>query len=417
MHILEAGLRTGGPANSDHPAGGPFTSVPALDAAPRILFVDNQVSDFIQYRLSLAAVLRNSGWDVHVALPKEEGLEEIVRQNLTVHSFYIKRMSLRPLDELRTLIALLRVYRRLQPTLVHHFCLKPSLYGGLAARLCHVPSAVSTFTGLGHLFTAQSLTVRVLRRFTVTALRFCFRHANHVAVFQSGIDRDRLVREEIVPAERAVVISGSGVDLSVFRSKPEPGGIPVVLMACRLLWEKGVAEFVAAASGLRRQGIQARFVLVGEPDAGHPSAIPISTLTKWRDSGDVEWLGWRNDMAALIAASHIVCLPSYYGEGIPRVLIEAAATGRPIIGTASCGCEIIRHGENGLIVPPRDSEALADAFAQLLQDAPLRRTMGIRGHEIVAGGFSLEAVIYANCAVYRSILPTGSGLPVTATEL
>jgi glycosyltransferase involved in cell wall biosynthesis len=385
-------------------------------AAPRILFVDNQVRDFFQYRLSLASALRACGWEVHVALPREEELEEIVPNDVIGHSFYMKRMSVRPLDELRTLVELLGVYRRVRPTLVHHFCLKPSLYGGLAARLCQVPSVVSTFTGLGYLFTARSPTARALRRFTVAGLRFGFRHANHVAVVQSENDRNRLVRGGIVPADRAVVINGSGVDLSVFRFKPEPRGMPVVLMACRLLWDKGVAEFVAAASGLRRLGVRARFVLVGEPDFGHPSAIPMSTLITWRAAGDVEWLGWRDDMPALIAASHIVCLPSYYGEGIPRVLIEAAATGRPIIATESCGRELIRHGLNGLIVPARDSEALADALLQLLQDAPRRRMMGRRGQAIVASGFSLERVIHANFAVYRSILTTSEALPVTATK-
>src|SRR5262249_12301663 len=173
-------------------------------------------------------------------------------------------------------------------------------------------------------------------------------------------------------------------------------GRPVVLMASRLLWSKGVGEFVTAARVLRNRGIRARFVLVGEPDSGHPSAVPVRTLAHWREARYVEWPGWQLDMPALIAQSHIVCLPSYYGEGVPRILLEAAASGRPIIGTDTPGCrEIVRHGHNGLLVPAGDGEALAGAIAQLIENAPLRADMGNRGREIAGIEFSVERVIDA----------------------
>jgi glycosyltransferase involved in cell wall biosynthesis len=185
-----------------------------------------------------------------------------------------------------------------------------------------------------------------------------------------------------------------------------------------MLWEKGVAEFVAAARALRLRGIRARFVLVGEPDDGHPSAIPVPTLRQWRAAGDVEWLGWRDDMATVIAQSHIVCLPSYYGEGMPRILVEAAASGRPVIGTDFSGCrEIIHHGQNGLVVPPHDVEALEGAIAQLIENAPLRAAMGTRSREIAASGFSLETVIDVNLAAYRSVLRNRGGLQLLTTAI
>src|SRR5262249_40107504 len=153
----------------------------------------------------------------------------------------------------------------------------------------------------------------------------------------------------------------------------EPDGSPVVLMASRVLWEKGVGEFVTAARALRARGVRARFVLVGEPEQGHPSAVPMRTLEHWRHAGEVEWPGWRRDIPACMAQSHLVCLPSYYGEGVPRVLLEAAASGRPIVTTDSPGCrEVVRDGENGLLVPARDAEALARALAQLIENGPLR---------------------------------------------
>jgi glycosyltransferase involved in cell wall biosynthesis len=378
--------------------------MPPIQGVPRVLFVDNQVSDFVRYRMVMASKLRDAGFDVHVAVPREPGVEDILGHGIPVHIFYLRRNSTWLLDELRSWFSLLRLYRKLRPTLVHHLSLKPTLYGGISARICAVPAAVSTLTGLGHPFTKSNPQMRVLRPIIEVGLRFAFGHPNHFVIFQNPDDRARLLASGVVPDDRAVLIRGSGVNLSLFTPEPEPNGPPVVLMASRLLWDKGVREFVAAARALRVRGMQARFVLVGEPDHSHPSAVPVATLERWRNGGDVEWLGWQENMPALIAQSHIVCLPSYYGEGVPRILVEAAASGRPIIAADFPGCrEVIRHGENGLLVPPRDREALAEAIARLIGSTPLRADMGAIGREIVAREFSLEKVIDANLAVYRDL--------------
>jgi glycosyltransferase involved in cell wall biosynthesis len=394
--------------------------MPPIDSVPRVLFVDNQVSDFLQYRMVLAHTLRDAGFDVHVAVPREPGLEDISRHNIHVHIVYLRRKGTWPLDELHCWISLLRLYRRLRPTLVHHICLKPTLYGGIAARIAGVPAVVNTLTGLGYLFMTRTVKTRVLRWIVARGLRFSFRHHNHRVILQNPDDRACLLANGILPLDCGVIINGSGVDLSLFTPKPEPDGPTVVLMASRLLWTKGVGEFVSAARALRGRGIRARFVLVGEPDYGHPSSVPLPTLEHWRDAGDVEWLGWRCDMPALTAQSHIVCLPSSYGEGIPRILVEAAASGRPIVTADSPGCrEVVRHGENGLLVPIHDGESLIAALAQLIENAPVRAAMGTRGREIAVSEFSLEQVIDANLAVYRSLLasiPSCEAGPLMAPE-
>jgi glycosyltransferase involved in cell wall biosynthesis len=382
-----------------------------IEAKPRLLFVENQVSDFLKDRIGLVRIVQEAGYEVHVAVPQELGLTDISRESIVVHNIYLQRTSTWPLDELRCLISLYQLYRRVRPTLVHHIGLKLTLYGGIAARCAGVLAVANTLTGLGYLFTTDTLKIRVLRSIVVGALRFSLKHPRHRFIFQNPDDRDCLLTRSNLSGHRAVLIKGSGVDLSLFMPEPEPDGRPVVLMASRLLWLKGVGEFVAAAQALRARGTRARFVLVGEPDYGHPSAIPIGTLEYWRGAGDVEWVGPRHDMPALIRQSHILCLPTSYGEGIPRILLEAAASGRPIVATDSPGCrEIVRHGQNGLLVPVGDSEALVEALVQLIENVPLRTAMGTRGREIAVTEFSSAQVINANLAVYRSLLPWSSPL-------
>ena len=248
-----------------------------IDAAPRILFVDHQVNDFLQHRLVLAHTLREAGFDVHVALPREPGLEDISREGVPVHAIYLRRLSTQPLDELCALVSLIRLYRRLRPTLVHHIGLKPTaLWQHRRRAITGVPAVVNTLTGLGYLFTTRTMKTRILRSIVAGGLRFSFARQNHRVIFQNPDDRDCLIASGTVLEDNAVLIKGSGVNLSLFTPEPEPDGPPVVLMASRLLWAKGVGEFVAAARALRARGIRARFVLVGEPDYGHPSAIPLA---------------------------------------------------------------------------------------------------------------------------------------------
>jgi glycosyltransferase involved in cell wall biosynthesis len=171
-----------------------------------------------------------------------------------------------------------------------------------------------------------------------------------------------------------------------------------------MLWDKGIREFVEAARLLRSERVNARFALVGGSDEGNPAAVPTEQLEAWARSGDIEWWGKREDMPEAFAASHVVCLPSVYGEGVPKVLIEAAACGRPIVTTDSPGCrEIVRHNVNGLLVPIRDHLALADALRRLISDPSLRRQMGKRGREIVLEEFTVKSVVEETLALYDSL--------------
>jgi glycosyltransferase involved in cell wall biosynthesis len=374
---------------------------------PRVLFVDNDVNSFFSYRIEMARAARDAGFDVHVAAPQGKAADILRAEGLSYHPIPMTRSGLAPWKEFTTIAALFRLYGRLKPDLVHHLRLKPVLYGGLAAYGARVPAVVGLLTGLGYVFIADSRKALVMRKLVVLSCKVAFNHTNQRIIFQNPDDQSVFIQNQILPASQTALIKGSGVDIHTYLPTPEPEGIPVVVLASRMLRDKGVIEFVEAARDLKAAGISARFVLVGETDPGNPTAISAEQLRGWADEGIVEWWGHRNDMKKVLAQANVVCLPSLR-EGVPKVLIEAAASGRSIVTTDAPGCrEIVRNGENGLLVPVRNSKALADALRLLIESAPLRAQMGARGREIAVSEFSVERVVNETLDVYRELLASG----------
>lgn len=372
---------------------------------PRIVFVDNSVNAFRRDRMQLVQAARDLGLEIHVAAPPALTAAEST-DAFTYHPIPMTRKGTSMWKEPATVLALLRLYRNLRPTLVHHLRLKPVLYGSLAANLAGVPAVVNTLTGLGFVFTDASEKTAPVRKWVEMGCRRAFRHGNLRVIFQNPDDRAVFIRKGIVTGEQAAVIKGSGVDLSSYRPSPEPDGLPIVILASRMLWDKGVAQFVEAARMLKSEGVQARFALVGEPDPENPATIPYEQLEVWHECGEIEWWGLKDprDMPQVLANSHIVCLPSYR-EGIPRILIEAAASGRPIVTTDAPGCrEVVRPGVNGIVVPSRDTSSLASALRFLIQNRETRITMGTNNREIAVQEFSQELVVEQFVSVYRDLL-------------
>ena len=310
-----------------------------------------------------------------------------------------------PLKEVGVIRQLTAIYRRLQPDIVHHVAVKPVLYGSIAARLARVPGVVNAMAGLGYLYMSSNVTVKLARPLLRVLMRTLLNNDRTRVILQNPDDVALMCDSGTVSRERVVLIRGSGVDPEVYRQQPEPEGVPVVMLASRLLWDKGVGEFVEAANLLRAEGSEARFVLVGDGDDANPASVDAATLEAWRQGGSIELWGRRDDMPDVLAQAHVVCLPSYR-EGVPRVLIEAASCGRAIVTTDAPGCrEIVHHGENGLLVPVRDAAALADAIRTLLDDPGLRARMGNAGRELVRNEFTIDAVVEATLDVYQALLP------------
>ncbi|KRT53970.1 glycosyltransferase family 4 protein [endosymbiont of Ridgeia piscesae] len=375
-----------------------------MPAVREILYVVNDADFFLSHRLPLARTMADAGWQVHVATPESPAVETIVQQGMRHHPIRMSRRGINPLGEITAFRSLLALYRGLRPDLVHHVTIKPVFYGGIAARLARLPAVVNALTGLGYLYSHQSLKARLLRFVVGRGLRLALRHRNSRVIVQNPDDGEQLERAGIVARNRQVLIKGSGVDMQAFAPRPEPDGKPLLILASRMLWSKGVGEFVEAARLLNQRGTQARFVLAGASDSGNPAAIPQSQLESWHREGVVEWWGRCTDMPGVFAQANLVCLPSCYGEGVPKVLIEAAACGRAIVTTDIPGCrEIVRDGENGLLVPPGESEALAEALLRLIADREVRLAMGRRGRAIAESEFSLEAVVASTMQLYREL--------------
>lgn len=368
---------------------------------PQLLFFVTEDYYFVSHRLTLALAARQAGYDVCVVTRVRDSGDIIRAAGLRVIPFENARSGLNPFVEVGTLCRLILLYRRERPDLVHHVAMKPVLYGTIAARLSGRAPIVNAVAGMGWLFTSGSGLARRLKHVVHWALRRVL--SAGLAVVQNPDDA-HLLTELGVPASQIRRVPGAGVDLHQFRPRETPVGTPVVILPARLLWDKGVGEFVAAARLLRQRGVEARFLLAGEPDPINPASIPSDVIATWVREGVVEHLGWVADMATLLATCHLVCLPSYR-EGLPKSLIEAAAAGKPIVTTDVPGCrEVVTSGDNGFLVPPRDVDALAEALARLIEDPELRRQMGARGRLRAEREFGLDAVIQQTLAIYRETI-------------
>jgi glycosyltransferase involved in cell wall biosynthesis len=377
---------TSGPGEFSSPIEAVWDSAPGRPK-PKLLLLVTEDWYFYGHRLYLARAAREAGYDVALATHVAEYGERIRAEGIKLIPIRLSRTSRNPFSEVLATIELAKIYRKENPDIIHHVAMKPILYGSWAARFSGQRAVVNEFAGLGYVFTGTKRSTRLTRAVVSEMLRSAFKGASVVAVFQNVDDYDALHFRAIVSPPITKVIQ-PGVSEDEFVPTPEAAGEPIILLAGRMLWDKGVGEFVKAAEIIRGRGIQARFVLAGRRDPSNPSSISEEQLRTWQAGGTVEWWGQREDMPAIMAAVHIVALPSYR-EGFPKVLLEAAASMRPVVATDVPGCrEIVRDGENGLLVPPRDAGALAEALVRLIDSPGLRRRMGERGRQIITRDFT-----------------------------
>lgn len=375
-----------------------------LSRAHRLLFVVNNPAFFLSHRLPLALAAQRAGYEVHVATMAGASVVEIQSHGLTLHVIPMTRSGKNPFKEVRSVWALWRLFRRVQPDLVHLVTIKPVLYGGIAARLARVPGMVAAISGLGFVFVSTSWKVRLLRVIVGRLYRLALGHPNSRVILQNGSDREVLTALGAIKESQVVLIRGSGVDLDAYAGKPEPSAPIIAIMVARLLRDKGVQEFIEAARLLKQSNVPVTMRLVGSVDPGNPASMAQAEIDQAHRDGLIDALGERRDIAALYASAHIAVLPSYR-EGLPKSLIEAAACARAVVTTNVPGCrDAIVPDSTGILVPPRDAAALAEAIKRLVLDPALRQHMGQEGRRWAEREFNVQEVCSRHLAIYADLL-------------
>lgn len=374
----------------------------------KIIFFANSDWYLFNFRLSLAKALRARGHEVLLISPPGEYGARLQEQGFRWQALPMNRKSLNPLQEARLLAHLSRLYRIEKPDLVHHFTIKSVVYGSIAAMRARVPARVNAVAGMGYVFTNNALKARFLRPIVRRLMAWVLQGQQARLILQNSDDVAAFSKARLVSDQSVRLIKGSGVDLARFQPSAQNDQAATeptrVVLAARLLWDKGIAEYVAAARHLQAQGLAIRFLLAGAPDSGNPTAIPQATLDQWSREGVVELLGQVGDMASLFAKADIAVLPSYR-EGLPKSLIEAAACELPLVTTDVPGCrEVVTHEVDGLIVPVKDAMALAQAIARLHGAPEWARQLGRAARQRALMEFDERIVIDRTLGVYRELL-------------
>lgn len=373
----------------------------------KILYTVTDDWYFLSHRLHVARAVREEGCEVLVVTSPGPRVPEILAEGFQHRPLRFHRtIKTQPLN-LPVLTGLRHIYREESPDLVHHVSFLPVLLGTLAARSAGVPAIVNAITGLGHAFMEGGLRRRTLRFIMERAYRIALARGDCLALFQNEEDRRRFLSDGLAREDASICIPGSGVDTDLFRPCERPAeGVPIILHASRMLWSKGVGSTVEACRLLRRREVQHRLVLAGRTHPSNPESIPEARLFGWQEEGVAEWIGHQEDMPRVLAAAHVVCLPTLYREGVPKVLLEAAASGRPIVTTDVPGCrDVVEDGVNGFVVPTREPRRLADALQVLLENDNLRLRMGAAGREKILSGFSKEIIVKHTLDCYAQLLP------------
>jgi len=386
------------------------STAPGAAQRPKLLFLVTEDWYFCSHRLPAAHAARAAGFDVVVATRVRAHGDRIRDEGFTLRPIGWRRRGDGLVGAARAISGIARLYRAERPDIVHHVALKPVLFGGIALRFAFpapesAPVAIDSIMGLGSRFSAASFGARLRRPSLGIALRLAAGGKRGRVIVQNPEDRDALIALGLVP-QRIVMIRGSGVDCNHFRALPDPEATTVtVALVSRMLHAKGVLDAAAAIRLLRGRGHPVELLLAGPSDPDNRGSLTAKTLISLTTHPGIEWLGPVADVRAVWRRAAIAVLPSTYGEGVPKALLEAAACARPIVASDVPGCrEVVRPGETGLLVPPRDIQGLADAIAALAGDPVRRKAMGRAGRELIEREFAEAIVARETLAVYDAAL-------------
>jgi glycosyltransferase involved in cell wall biosynthesis len=375
---------------------------------PKIVFFISEDWYFLSHRRVLAEACRAAGWEVVIATHVTDRAALIRDAGFILEPIPLWRGGMNPVVDLATVWAMIGVLRRHRPAVLHAVGLKPVLYGNIAAWIAGTPHIVSALAGMGSVLSGASKSVGLVRRLVQTALRPLLNRRQVRVLVQNDDDRAQVLANRFAPAARIETIRGSGVDLALFPPQPMPPAPPVVFaLVARMLIDKGVPEAVDAARMLRSKGVPVILRLVGAPDPENPMSLDETRLRAMAAEPGIEWLGARSDIVSVWRDAHVAVLPSWR-EGMPKALLEALASGRPVITTDTTGCrDVIEPGVEGLLVPLKDPPALAEAMERLATDPALRATMAIAARTRAEARFDQRQVAAAHLDLYRAMMAEG----------
>jgi len=369
----------------------------------KLLYIVAKAEYFLSHRLSLAEKAEASGFNIAVATtPFKKGDH---RKIIGIKRFPVKfkRGSLNIFAELKVLFSLYKAFKKFKPSLVHNVALKPALYGGGIARILKIPR-VSSINGFGYIFTSNQIKAKLLKPIVKLAIKIILGDSSSCIMVQNQQDYDTC--KKLLPKSLVCLVSGSGVSIRNFYPvKHDPKRAFTFALVSRMLWTKGIGEFVEAAKLFKKDnpGSNTRFLLVGEPDFENPESIPVATLKQWNHEGIVEWLGHVDVMQEIYSISDVAVLPSYR-EGLPKSLLEAMSCGLPIITTDAIGCRDLVAEGNGIKVPIKNVQALKRAFEQCEGNKLVCRIMGSKGRELVEKFYSDDTVNSKIINIYKQVL-------------
>lgn len=370
----------------------------------KIIYIVNVDWFFISHRLPIALEALRQGYEVYIFAKDTGKMDYLKSLGINIYPINLERGSINPFQSLKLLFDLREKITSIQPDVIHLVTIKPVLIGGLASILAKVPSIVYAISGLGFIFTNTMLKAKILRLGIIPLYRLALSAKNKIVIVQN-LDDLRILRQYVsIPESQTVLIPGSGVDLKQFDFQPLPLTNKIVLMACRLLADKGVYEFQKSAQLLKEKYPEVRFVLVGGIDPDNPASLTEQELNDWVGKGDLEWWGHKINMAEILSQATIVVLPSYR-EGMPKVLLEAQALGRPIVTTDVPGCrEAIEDGKTGFLVQVKDEQSLADAIEKLINNDELCLEFSHNARVLAEQKFDIKQVVNMHIHIYEKLL-------------
>lgn len=368
-----------------------------------VAIVVNEASFFISHRLPIAKAAAQAGYDVSVWCPPSSESAQLEEAGLKHRPTVGYRGKAGVFRELKSLFNLLVSVVRQRPDVLHLVTSKPILFGGIAARIARVPALVA-ISGLGFVFGGEGEKESLTRSLVIALYRFALGNPRSVVIFQNTSDHTLFRQYRIGSNDRSVTIRGSGADLSAFEPQRWDSKVTTFVLPARMLAEKGVRDFVAAARLVQDRGYAAAFILQGDPDTGNPTAISEAQLLEWHRSGVVQWNRHSSAIGKVLSATDVVVLPSYYREGLPKTLIDAAAAGRPAITTDWPGCrDAILPGETGLLCRIRDPEDLASKMIWYLDHPDEIKRMGKQARAFAEREFDIRSVVKSHLELYERL--------------